>query len=140
MCHNGGRKEGGRVADLKRHLDFASDAAKRDFKDLPAEIVRSFGYQLRQVQQDETPSGARIMRGFGGAGVVELKEDDAQNRTFRAVYTTQIEGWVYVLHSFNKKSHMGIATDKADVDTIKRRLKEAHERHRALGREKKGEK
>jgi phage-related protein len=127
------------VAELKRQLDFASDAAERDYKDLPLEIVRSFGFQLRQVQQDATPAGAKVLKGFGGAGVVELKEDDDQNRTFRAVYTTQIDGWIYVLHAFNKKSHKGIATDKADVDTIKRRLKEAHDRHKALGRDKKGD-
>lgn len=132
------RKEGRPVAELKRHLDFASDAAERDFKELPTEIVRSFGYQLRQVQQDVTPSGAKVLKGFGGASVVELKEDDEQNRTFRAVYTTQIDGWVYVLHAFNKKSHKGVATDRADVETIKRRLREAHERHKTLGRDKKG--
>ena len=35
---------------------------------------------------------------------------------------------MYVLHVFQKKSKKGIATPKADVDLIKRRLKNA-ERH-----------
>lgn len=36
------------MSALTRQFDFASDAAERDFKDLPLEVIRSFGYRLRQ--------------------------------------------------------------------------------------------
>jgi phage-related protein len=34
---------------------------------------------------------------------------------------------IYVLHAFQKKSKKGIATPKAELDMIKRRLKEAEQ-------------
>ncbi|MFY9957871.1 type II toxin-antitoxin system RelE/ParE family toxin [Bradyrhizobium sp.] len=37
----------------------------------------------------------------------------------------KIKGVIYVLHAFQKKSKKGIATPKAELDKIKRRLKEA---------------
>ena len=37
---------------------------------------------------------------------------------------------IYVLHSFQKKSRHGIATDRRDIDLIKERLARAEELHR----------
>ena len=39
----------------------------------------------------------------------------------------KIKGVIYVLHAFQKKSRKGIATPKAELDKIKRRLKEAEQ-------------
>ena len=61
-----------------------------------------------------------------GAGVLEIVSDFDGN-TFRAVYTVKIKGVIYVLHAFQKKSKKGIATPKAELDKIKRRLKEAEQ-------------
>lgn len=52
---------------------------------------------------------------------------DFDGNTFRAVYTAKIKGVIYVLHAFQKKSRKGIATPKAELDKIKRRLKEAEQ-------------
>jgi hypothetical protein len=43
-------------------------------------------------------------------------------RAFRAVYTVQFEGAVYVLHCFQKKSPRGVKTARADVAAVRRRL------------------
>jgi phage-related protein len=51
-----------------------------------------------------------------------------------------LAGWVYVLHSFQKKSKSGIATPKAEVNLIKTRLKRAEEEHRAWLKHQKGTK
>ena len=48
--------------------------------------------------------------------------------TYRAVYTVQFQGVIYVLHAFQKKSTKGIKTPKKDMDLIKQRL-EAARRH-----------
>jgi phage-related protein len=40
----------------------------------------------------------------------------------RVMYTTEVEGVVYVLDAFKKKSKEGIATPKADLDRILIRL------------------
>ena len=64
------------------------------------------------------------LRGFGGAGVLEVVEDHLGD-TYRAVYTVKIDDAVYVLHCFQKKSKQGIETPKHDMDLIRERLKAA---------------
>jgi phage-related protein len=66
------------------------------------------------------------LRGFGGASVLEIV-DDFDGDTFRAVYAVRFAGAVYVLHAFQKKSKRGIATPKAELNLIERRLKRAKE-------------
>jgi phage-related protein len=65
---------------------------------------------------------AKVLKGFGGAGVIEVVEDDAGG-TYRAVYTVKFAEAVFVLHCFQKKSKRGIATPKEDMDIINARLK-----------------
>jgi phage-related protein len=50
---------------------------------------------------------------------------DYRGDTFRAVYTVQFAGAVYVLHVFQKKSKKRRATPKIDVKLIEQRLREA---------------
>ncbi len=68
---------------------------------------------------------ARPLKGFGGAGVLEVVEDYDRG-TYRAVYTVRFAGSVYILHAFQKKSTKGIATAKHEIDLIKARLRIAH--------------
>jgi phage-related protein len=65
-----------------------------------------------------------VLKGFGGAGVLEVVEDDAGG-TYRAGYTVKFAEAVFVLHCFQKKSKSGIATPKPDMDIIRTRLKVA---------------
>lgn len=64
------------------------------------------------------------MKGFGGAGVLEVVED-YMGDTFRAVYTVKLANAIYVLHCFQKKSTRGIETPKHDIGLIRERLKAA---------------
>jgi phage-related protein len=43
---------------------------------------------------------------------------------YRAVYTVRYADALYVLHAFQKKSKKGIATPKAEIDLIEKRLKD----------------
>jgi phage-related protein len=70
------------------------------------------------------------MKGFG-AGILEVVSDH-RGDTFRAVYTVRLAGRVYVLHAFQKKSKIGIATPKSELDLIQQRLKRAIELHASL--------
>ena len=54
--------------------------------------------------------------------------DRYDTNTYRAVYTVQFAGRIYVLHAFQKKSKKGIATPQKDIDLIRQRLAAA-ERH-----------
>lgn len=47
--------------------------------------------------------------------------DRHDSNTYRAVYTAQFAGLIYVLHVFQKKSKRGIATPKKDMDLIQQR-------------------
>lgn len=71
---------------------------------------------------------AKVLKGFGGAGVLEIVED-FRGDTFRAVYTVRFPSAVYVLHAFQKKSKSGIKTPTEDMDLIRRRLREAEADH-----------
>ena len=68
------------------------------------------------------PPDAKIMKGFGGAGVLELVEDH-RGDTYRAVYTVRFATRIYVLHMFQKKSKRGIATPQKDIELIRARLR-----------------
>jgi phage-related protein len=83
---------------------------------------------LYAVQIGLTPPIAKVLKGFGGAGVLELIEDDAGG-TYRAVDTVSYSTAVYVLHVFQKKSKRGTQTSQRDIDLIRERLKRAREIH-----------
>ncbi len=97
------------------------------------EVKDVFGYALHLAQHGEKHLDARPLKGFGGAKTLEIVEDH-QGDTYRAVYTVKYEGYVYVLHCFQKKSKKGIATPKPDMDKIRARLKYAELLHQELAK------
>ncbi len=99
-------------------------SAKKDLLALPWEVKRAFGFALDQAQRGKKHEDAKPLKGFGGAGVLEVVED-YQSDTFRCVYTVRFENAVYVLHVFQKKAKKGVATPKPDMDLITQRLKVA---------------
>jgi phage-related protein len=103
-------------------------SSRRDMRALPKEVRRSFGVALYAVQTGETPPIAKVLKGFGGAGVLELVEDDTGG-TYRAVYTVRYATAIYALHVFQKKSKRGRETPQRDINLIKERLKRAGELH-----------
>lgn len=101
----------------------------QDLRGFPREVQRTMGYALRVAQLGGKHPDAKPLKGFGGAGVLEVIEDH-DGDTYRLVYTVRLEGRVYVLHAFQKKAKRGIATPKHEIDLIRSRLKEAEEIHR----------
>jgi phage-related protein len=99
-------------------------SAKKDLLALPVPVRKFFGHALDFAQRGDQHEAAKPLNGFGGAGVVEIVENDVGG-TYRAVYTVRFEAAVFVLHCFQKKSKRGIATPKADMDVIRARLKVA---------------
>ena len=85
---------------------------------------REIGFALYFAQMGDKHDSAKPLKGFGGAGVLEVVEDHAGD-TYRAVYTVRLAGTVYVLHAFQKKSKKGIATPRHDLDLIRERLRQA---------------
>jgi phage-related protein len=99
-------------------------SSKKDLMALPIEVRKFFGHALHFAQYGDRHDAAKVLKGFGGAGVLEVVEDDAGG-TYRAVYAVKFEEAVFVLHCFQKKSKSGIATPKEDMEIIRARLKVA---------------
>jgi phage-related protein len=91
---------------------------------LPMGVRKFFGHALDFAQHGQQHGSAKVLKGFGGAGVLEIVENDEGN-TYRAVYSVKFREAVFVLHVFQKKSKSGIATPKPDLDIIRARLKVA---------------
>jgi phage-related protein len=85
---------------------------------------------LDVAQSGSKHPSAKPLKGFGGAGVLEVIEDHVGS-TYRAVYTVRFTDAVYVLHVFQKKSKRGVATPKHEMALIRARLKEAEALHTA---------
>ena len=101
-------------------------SSKKDLGRLPELVKDTFGFALHLAQEGKQHSQAKVLKGFGSAGVLEVVED-LDGNTYRAVYTVRFAQAVYVLHCFQKKSMKGIATPKPDMDLIRTRLKIAAE-------------
>lgn len=98
--------------------------SKKDLLAMPDDVIDVFGFALHLAQAGKKHDQAKPLKGFGGAGVLEVVEDYLGD-TYRAVYTVKIADAVYVLHCFQKKSRHGIETPKHDLDLIRERLKAA---------------
>ena len=109
--------------------------SKKDLMALPLEVRKFFAHALDFAQRGDKHDAAKVLKGFGGAGVLELVEDDTDG-TYRAVYTVKFAEAVFVLHCFSKKSKRGIETPKEDIDIIRARLKVAEAIAKELRNEK----
>ena len=99
-------------------------SSRQDLREFPHDVRREVGFALSFAQRGEKHPSAKPLKGFRGAGVLEIVEDH-RGDTYRAVYTIRFASAVYVLHAFMKKSKSGIKTPKHELDLIDRRLKAA---------------
>lgn len=99
-------------------------SSRKDIRAFPKGVRYTFGQALDDAQMGDKHPDAKPLRGFGGAGVLEVVED-YDGSTFRAVYTVKFAGVVYVLHVFQKKSKAGIKTPAEEMAKVKARLRDA---------------
>lgn len=97
-----------------------------DLKDFPDEVRGEMGFAIFEAQSGRKHVAAKPLRGFKGAGVLEVVER-FDGDTYRAEYTVKFSDAVYVLHAFQKKSKKGIETPKKEMDLIDARLSRAEE-------------
>lgn len=103
-------------------------SSQDDLRGLSEGVKREVGFALRIAQEGGKHVDAKPLRGFSGAGVLEVVAD-ADAGTYRAVYTVRFAEAVYVLHVFQKKSTQGIKTAKHDIDLIRDRLRRAEQHY-----------
>lgn len=111
-----------------KRLDFVG-ASREALSGFPEAVKEDIGYALFLAQRGEMPGNAKPLKGFGGAGVLEVLED-FRGGAYRAVYTVKFADVIYVLHCFQKKSRQGIKTPLAEMELVRSRLKVAEEDYR----------
>jgi phage-related protein len=103
-------------------------SSRKDLKKFPKAVRTTFGQAIYDAQIGGKHPAAKPLKGFRGAGVLEVVEDDNGN-TYRAVYTVKFAGVVYVLHAFQKKSRSGASTPPEEIQKVRARLKDAEQHH-----------
>src|ERR1017187_9469462 len=81
----------------------------RDLRSFPRQVRIDIGHALFAAQEGKTDPAAKLLKGFGGASVIEIVASHHGN-AWRAIYTVRFRDPIYVLHVFQKKSTKGIAT------------------------------
>ncbi len=103
-------------------------SSRDDLKAFPRDVQRQMGVALWASQVGSKAPYAKPLKGFGGAGVLEII-DDFDGETYRVVYTVRFADVVFVLHAFQKKAKRGIATPKNEIEKIEQRLKRAKDEY-----------
>ena len=99
-------------------------STRKQLRGFPKPVRDIFGFALYRAQLGEKHLQAKPLKGFGGAGVLEIVEDH-DGDSYRAVYTVKFAKAVYVLHMFKKKSKTGVKTPQQDMNLMRQRLREA---------------
>lgn len=86
-------------------------SSKKDLLGLPVKVRKFFGHALAFAQSGSQHDAAKVMKGFGSAGVLEVVEVD-EGGTYRAVYTVRFVEAVFVLHCFQKKASAALRPQK----------------------------
>jgi phage-related protein/predicted XRE-type DNA-binding protein len=91
---------------MRRRELFWVGSTLDDLRRFPEEVRLEMGHALHLAQMGEKSPDAKPMRGFHGAGVLEVVENYGGN-TYRAVYTVKLESGVYALHAFQSEVAQG---------------------------------
>ena len=98
-------------------------SSKKDLGSFPDPVKYHMGYAIYHAQAGLMHRDAKPLKGFGSGVLEVVSRHDGD--TFRAVYTVRLQTSIYVLHAFQKKARRGIATPKAELDLVRRRLQAA---------------
>lgn len=111
-------------------------SSRKDLKQFPKNVRQTVGQALFDAQTGGKHPDAKPLKGFKGAGVLEIVEYD-DGSTYRAVYTIRFALVVYVLNDFQKKSKSGSKTPFEEIEKVKTRLKAAEKNYAKWIEEKK---
>jgi phage-related protein len=102
--------------DSKSRIKWEGDSLE-EIRSWPADVKQDIGGDLRRLEDREQPLDSKPM-GKVLPGVSELR-DEHLGAWYRLLYWLNA-GWIYVLHSFQKKTNQ---TSKGDIDLAKERMK-----------------
>ena len=96
--------------------------SKDAFEKFPHDVQEDVLYVLEEAQWGGKAPSAKPLKGFRGAGVLEIIENHAGD-AYRAIYTVKFKEAVCVLHAFQKKSKRGIRTPRREMRIIEANLR-----------------
>ena len=96
--------------------------SKDAFEQFPHQAQEDVLYALEEAQWGRKAPSAKPLKGFRGAGVLEIIENHAGD-AYRAIYTVKFREAVCVLHVFQKKSKRGIRTPLREMRIIEANLR-----------------
>ena len=108
-------------------------AAKKALEGLPKAVRREVADLLLIVACGKSPVYERLLKGFGSSKVRELRVDN-QGNTYRVVLLLEIDGLLYVVDVFAKKSHRGGEVPKEINDRVWKRIRAIRAEHEKEGR------
>ncbi|HEY3282708.1 MAG TPA: type II toxin-antitoxin system RelE/ParE family toxin [Armatimonadota bacterium] len=103
-------------------------SAREDLRGFPDPVKYTMGAAIREAQLGGKSEAAKPLKGYGGAGVLEVVEDH-EGSTYRVVYTVRMPRAVYVLHASQEKSTLGIRTPRRHLELVEQRLRRAQEHY-----------
>ena len=95
--------------------------AQDEVRAFPEAARKLVGFALYRAQEGKLHPNAKPLKGFGGAGMLEVVAD-IDGDAYRAVYTVRLATAVYVLHAFQKKSTHAAVTPRREMDLVRSRL------------------
>lgn len=103
----------------EKKFKFINAASRKEFQELPREVISQFGSDLNAVQQDKKPfSDFKDISSSVGQRAIELIENGSP--AYRTVYCAKYLDTVYILHSFTKTTD---GVDRAAMKTAQQRYK-----------------
>lgn len=111
-----------------KRFAFVSEAATREYRDLPGWVQDEFGKDLMRVQYGGDPELAIKQLSSIGAGAIELIINGSP--AYRCIYIAKYADTIFVLHSFVKTTNR---TDRHAMAVAKDRLKELKSELRKMG-------
>ena len=111
-----------------KRFAFVSEAATREYRELPAWVQDEFGKDLMRVQYSASPELAIKQLSSVGAGAIELMINGSP--AYRCIYIAKYADTIFVLHSFLKTTN---GTDRHAMAVAEDRLKELKRELRKMG-------
>src|ERR1039458_1974989 len=81
-------------------------SSRKDLRAFSRQVRADIGRALYAAQMGDTDPAVKPLKGFGGTRVMEIVDRHDTN-TYRAVYTVQFAGIIYVLHARSEERRVG---------------------------------
>ena len=94
--------------------------AREQVRTFPLGVRDEVGYALYLAQSGGKHRNAKPLHGLG-SGVMEIRSVETSG-AYRVVYVASWRDRVFVVHAFQKKSTVGIATPRRELELVRRRL------------------